>query len=152
MDEQKSPGLTISQVFLLEAHFAHREDALSIPATTRAPDQTINVEIQVMKFQERESAGIVVRAFTDPEDKEGLYRYSVAMMALIEKEEGKENLAPIDFVTANGTTFLFPFLREAIANLTMRGRFGPIWVKPFNVRAVVEKHAAAMEARLAAGQ
>jgi hypothetical protein len=40
-------------------------------------------------------------------------------------------------VINGGVSMVFPFVREAIANLTMRGRFGPVWIDPLNVQAIV---------------
>jgi preprotein translocase subunit SecB len=34
---------------------------------------------------------------------------------------------------------LYPFLREAVANLTGRGRFGPVWLNPFNFMLLAQE-------------
>jgi preprotein translocase subunit SecB len=33
---------------------------------------------------------------------------------------------------------LYPFIREVVANLTIRGRFGPVWLNPFNLRGAIQ--------------
>ena len=43
-----------------------------------------------------------------------------------------------DFLAGPAVALLYPFVREAFANLTLRGRFGPVWLNPFNVRAMAE--------------
>ena len=48
-------------------------------------------------------------------------------------------LRPVEFLARSGVPTLFPFVREAIANITMRGRFGPLWLNPIDVRASVKE-------------
>lgn len=73
------------------------------------------------------------------------YVFDVAMGAIVHADAGEANYAPEQYVTTAGVTLLFPFLREAVANLTMRGLFGAIWIPPFNVRLVTEGAAARSE-------
>ena len=48
MDVTKQPGVHFSQIFLSEAHFSHRADALSLPPETRVSSQPISVEARVV--------------------------------------------------------------------------------------------------------
>jgi preprotein translocase subunit SecB len=139
MDEQKPPGLQIAQIFLLSAQFAHREDALALPAGTREGEQRVGVQIQMREHNTGQAASVAVKVFSDPDSQTALYRYSLEMVGVVEKAPNEENLAPRDFILKGGVTILFPFLREALANLTMRGRFGPVWLKPFNVQAALQE-------------
>ena len=59
------------------------------------------------------------------------------MSALVEQIGGHENFELEAYLKSNGWALLFPFVREALANLTGRGRFGPIWMNPVNVLALV---------------
>jgi preprotein translocase subunit SecB len=53
---------------------------------------------------------------------------------------GQENMALKEFFTTGSAhAVLFPFVREAVANITMRGRFGPVWLNPVNFGALVAK-------------
>lgn len=60
------------------------------------------------------------------------------MTALIEVKPGEANMPLEKYATISGVSLLYPFLREAVANLTQRGRFGPVWLSPLNVAAAVE--------------
>lgn len=146
MDESKQPGLRIAQIFLQSAQFRHRDDALALPADTRPGETSLQVQIRVMGFKEKNAAAVSLRAATDPEDKDTLYQFSVEMMALVEEMPGQENMPAERYVAQMGSTLLFPFLRESVANLTMRGRFGPIWLKPFNLQAVIAGDKSLVEA------
>lgn len=146
MDETKNPGLQISQIFLLRAEFGHREDALSLPANTREGEQRVGINVQFREHNEGRAASVWLRVSSDPEATTALYRYSVEMVGVVEATPGEENLPPREYIVKAGVTLLFPFVRETLANLTMRGRFGPLWIKPFNVQAAVDDETRATNA------
>jgi len=52
---------------------------------------------------------------------------------------GAENMTPLDYAQHVAPVTLMPFAREAVANLTMRGRFGPFWVNPSNMQELIER-------------
>ena len=57
------------------------------------------------------------------------------MTALIRVIPGQENMTIREYLASgNCVAALFPFLREAIANVTGRGRFGPVFLDPINIR------------------
>jgi hypothetical protein len=44
---------------------------------------------------------------------------------------------PLDrYFTTSGAALLYPFVRQVVADLTWRGRFGPVWLNPMNVAAM----------------
>jgi hypothetical protein len=137
MGETKPPALTFSQIFLVAAEFRHREDYLMTPPETRAA-MGATVQARTLVFNKGDAVGVSLRTFTDPADTDALYQYSIEIMAIIEKPASEERLPPLDEITALGATAVFPFLREALANLTMRGRFGPLWIHPFDIRAALK--------------
>lgn len=137
MDSTKQPGLQISQIILLGAKFAHRDDAFALPTTTGIESVPIQVEIKVSGNAGDPATVVRVRAFTG-DDPELLYRFDVEIAALITKVSGEENLDPVEYGRRMGAAALYPFVREAVASLTMRGRFGPLWLKPYNFAAMTE--------------
>jgi len=51
------------------------------------------------------------------------------MVALVRRLPGEGNLSVRDFVlSAASVSLLYPFVREAFAAVTLRGRFGPVWL------------------------
>ena len=38
---------------------------------------------------------------------------------------------------------MVPFLRQTVADVTLRGRFGPIWLNPVNLRLTIAKESGA---------
>ena len=131
MDETKQPGLQFAQIFLASVHFEHRKDALSLPPNTSVGELQIQVNIRAGGTDDEKMGIVAVSVATTGEDP--LYRFSLEMVALVEQEAAAKNLSVQEFVTKFGPATLYPFIRETVANVTGRGRFGPIWLKPFNV-------------------
>jgi len=63
------------------------------------------------------------------------YELKLGMTALVRVIPGQENMTIREYLASgNCVAALFPFLREAIANITGRGRFGPVFLDPINIR------------------
>jgi preprotein translocase subunit SecB len=137
MDKEKQPGLRIGQIFLSVAHFEHREDALSVPHNTKL--EAIVELSSTAAGTEDERRGIITLGVKTVDDKDSLYRFHVEMTALVEVDQDAPNLSVREYATNQGPAMLFPFLREAVANLTGRGRFGAIWLNPFNLQLFAQK-------------
>jgi preprotein translocase subunit SecB len=137
MDPEKQPGIQFAQIFLSSAEFRHRADALSLAPTSRPESQQIQIEVRVLQQTDAitQPAALVVKV-SSAHDEKALYAFSVEMIAIVEREEGAPpNLAPAEYARLQGPAALYPFIREAVVNLTSRGRFGPVYLKPFNFRA-----------------
>lgn len=136
MDETKPPGIAIAQIFLLAAHFEHGQDPLVVPAQPM-PLPELKTKIEVRGgHSEDESQAFVHVIVSTVEDENSIYRFRVEMLGLLVREKDAPNLALGEYVSKGGAALMFPFLREAVANITGRGRFGPIWLKPVNMLAL----------------
>lgn len=137
MDTSPSSGLRIAQVFLLEGHFAHRPDALSLPPATPHAEGLVHCQVRFFEPPDRSTAAASVRIQTPDDDQTALYRYAVEMVVVVNAISGEENVLPSEYIRGPAIVALVPFIREVIANLTMRGRFGPVWLNPMNVQRVL---------------
>ncbi len=146
MAQSAGTGLSISQIILSAVEFRHRSDALQLPASTRHPTANVDVEINLHGDAESKAAAIAIRV-KSRNDEDPLYHLDITMLGIVESQGESVGLTPHSFLVQGGVSMLFPFVREAVANITMRGRFGPIWLNPINVRALVEADSA--EARKA---
>jgi preprotein translocase subunit SecB len=147
-DPSRPPGIAISQVFLEEATFSHRADALALPLDTKPELGNIEIAVEAGLRPDRKAGLLKLSAATRPET-EPLYNVKVKMVGLFEQQSGSENLPMADFLGDSAPALLFPFLREAFANITSRGRFGPVWLNPINTRTFSEafkKNLAALDA------
>ena len=137
MDISKQPGLQIAQVLLLSAQFAHREDALSVEANTVIENLTVNIEAKVAGKTGEPVSVVRLRAATE-KNPEYLYSFDVEIAAVVTRVPNEENLDPFEYARNMGPAAFFPFLREAVASITMKGRFGAVWLKPMNFAALSE--------------
>jgi preprotein translocase subunit SecB len=144
VDPDRQPGLRITQVFLSHARFEYKADPLTLSLPESAAQVQMNVDVQVLDLVQENGppvAGVRVRVRSDPRSVHP-YVFDVSMGAVIESEIGQENYDPKDYVVTAGAALLYPFVREVIANLTQRGRFGAVWIPPFNMQLVMSGQAA----------
>lgn len=137
MDQTKAPGIRIAQILLERAVFEHREDFLALPPNTPigAPDITLTTTAGQSPDNKR---GIIkLRVQTKPEQRP-LYNVDVEMTALVEVEEGKENMSIEQYIRVSGPAMIYPFIRQVVADLTFKGRFGPMWLNPVNFIAAAK--------------
>lgn len=130
MDESKQPGIQIEQIFLHEAHFTHGKNALSLPPTYRIEGLALQIQTKFAGKPGERGALVGVRVQTTEPD--AVYNLAVEVVMVVSAIPGEENLDPLEYVQRMGPSTLFPFLREAVASLTLKGRFGALWLKPFN--------------------
>jgi len=130
MDQSKQPGIQIDQIFLHEAHFTHGKNALSLPPTYRV--EGLSLQLQTKFAGKRGERGALVAVRVQTTDPDGAYNIAVEVVMVVSAVPGEENLDPLEYVQRMGPSTLFPFLREAVASLTLKGRFGALWLKPFN--------------------
>jgi len=133
--EGVAPTVKVAQFFLEHAHLAHRANALGVSSSTTMPPTETIVNVEVAVSADRTTAIVSLQVVVEPSEK-ALYEYDVKMVALLNLEHLQAEGAN-KFVALIGATYLFPFVREAVANLTSRGRFGPVWLQPFNLRNAV---------------
>jgi preprotein translocase subunit SecB len=133
IDPTKQPGIRIAQIFLERASFEHRPDFLAFdPATAVETDIELNLSSGLSSDG---SLGKIQILVSSKQETEPLYRFSFLMTALVEAEEGANYPLP-EYVKANALGMMFPFVRELVANVTSRGRFGPLWLRPVNLVAL----------------
>jgi preprotein translocase subunit SecB len=134
MDRTKAPGIQIGQVFLEHVEFSHREDYLNLPLSTQAVVGDMNVQVETGMSPDAKTGLVRVRVWTIPE-KRPVYNIRVSMAALVAVDPAAPNMPMNTYLAGPGAALLFPFVRQVVADLTWRGRFGPIWLSPTNVLA-----------------
>lgn len=138
MTESTEPKIRIAQVFVSSVIFQHREDALTLPAKTDVGHLPFDVSVEIGTSPAGDQ-GIVKISMETPKEGRPLYYVNVEMIGLVEQEAGAEKNTVRDYLIRSGAFMIFPFMRECIANITARGRFGPVWVKPVNFEALAKR-------------
>lgn len=139
------PPFKIIQLFTTEASMKHRGDYLSRPSNTPHHPQQISVTMKMREANDGAARLVYVVVETNPNDgdEKALYDFSVEMIGIVDEVDSTAfNDRQLVEVVA---TILFPFVRETVANLTGRGRFGPALLNPFNVHGAVQVASEATE-------
>jgi preprotein translocase subunit SecB len=139
----KKPGIRVSQIFLEKATFSHRGDALTMPAGDRANLGRVSIGVQVGLSDDKKNGFARFEVKTEPENQagsEGRPQYDVDIVVTgLFSQTGPDSLPIEEFLRSGAVvSVVFPFLRETLATLTMRGRFGPIYLELFNVQEIAE--------------
>ncbi len=137
LDRSKQPGVKIAQILLERATFRHRDDYLAVaaPPPPEAVVGTINVQVEGGLSEDEKTGLVRMRVQTIPEHRP-LYEFDVAMAAFVMVDPAAPNMPLARYFTTSGAALLYPFVRQVVADLTWRGRFGPVWLNPMNVAAL----------------
>lgn len=138
MNQSSDPKIRIAQVFVSSVGFSHREDALSLPHQTDLGNVSFAVNVEVATAPKGDQGLIRIILQTKPEEKP-LYSIRVEMIGMVVGEDPTESTLAQDYLVNSGAFMMYPFLREFIANLTTRGRFGPLWIRPINFKKIAEE-------------
>lgn len=72
--------------------------------------------------------------------KEQPYSFHVEIVVQLSAIEGDENFPIQDFLLSPASISLaYPFLRQAVADITLKGRFGPVWMNVVNPALLVPR-------------
>jgi preprotein translocase subunit SecB len=138
VDPNRQPGIEFDQIFISTAQFDHIENALSMASNTPHPVYDFNITVSIFENTEDASKAAVTLDLVTRDKPESLYKLHVAITAVIRPVTGQENMPVPEYARNMAPAALYPFLREAIAAITMRGRFGPIYLRPFNFLATTQ--------------
>ena len=131
MDVTKQPGIEIGQIVVERAHFEHREDYLGLDPSTNAGTLPLSLTTSYALALDGQQAAIRLELTTD-RTKRPLYVVEIVIVGIVRVKPGEANMPLHQYAAAHGAGLLFPFVREVVAALTGRGRFGPVWLHPVN--------------------
>jgi protein-export chaperone SecB len=140
MSQSAETNIQIGQIFVSELSFSHRGQPQQMPTNTPIGELPLALEVSIATDGDGKKAFVVLRVMTR-DDEDPIYRFSVTMMGIIWMT-GEQTLDDDPFkryLYQGAPATMYPFMRECIANLTSRGRFGPVWVKPMNFEIIGEK-------------
>lgn len=130
MDPSKDPGIQIVKMFIDTCVFGHQPDPLMLPENAAPKITGFDTEVSLKEMGDRGICQVMLS--THPGSS---YELKLGMTALVRVIPGQENMTIREYLASgNCVAALFPFLREAIANITGRGRFGPVFLDPINIR------------------
>lgn len=139
MTDETAPAINLTQIYCNAASFSHRGEPLNKPGSSPQPPQRCEVRIVYGELNNGEAYQVRVTVASDPNEADVLCDFSVEMIAILELANEIAKALPVAQVCEIGAAFLYPYIRETVQNLTSRGRFAPVLLNPFNIRAAVSK-------------
>ena len=137
MDTTKPPGIRIAQIFLTKSHFEYTVNPVELPPNTAVGEINTTIEVQ-LSVDDADNVGVVSVSVSTAPESTGLYRFQVEMTAIVDRV-GEPNMPIREYVRSAGPPTIYPFLREAVASLTGKARFGAVWLPPVNFAAIASQ-------------
>lgn len=99
------------------------------------------IDISMKCYEKDEHHGDVQLTVSIEPDRDANQPYRVSVTYLGRFRFGKlpDGLTREAFLTKNAAAIMFPYVREAVADLTVRGTFGAIHLPPVNVVAMLSR-------------
>jgi preprotein translocase subunit SecB len=135
MDPNRSPGIQLGQIVVEGAQFQHRSDYLTLEPHTKIDTLPLSMKVEFGLSADKRQGLIRLSVQTDRSARP-LYAIDASIVAIVKAVDGHENMPLDQYAAVSGGAMLMPFMRELVANLTSRGRFGPIWLHPVNFTTV----------------
>lgn len=136
VSEVNGPGIRVEQVILEEVVFSHRADFMQLPADTKADIGTATMKVGVGVTDPPDRALLHFDLESSP-DNRPVYNVRLRLTAFFSATPQTRDFLR-KFATTAGPGLIVPFVREALASITSRGRFGPVWLKAINTRQIVQ--------------
>ena len=138
-DRGKAPGISIDNIFLQSLKFQRTPEMAEYPE--------LKVEFnQENAFSEDGKEMTIELACSIKDEGETLHVYC-NMVGIFSVIEGKENMPLEEYGRAHAPATMFPFIREEIANVTLKAGIPPILLNPMNIFAATKNIAKEIESK-----
>lgn len=134
MDESKQPGIRFENVLLHKLTFSR------VPKVIERPD--LAVELASRANVNDDKTRLVIELDASVKDVKGKsFEVACTMIGFFSVVPGAENFSIEDFAKVNAIALMLPYVREVIANTTLRAGIKPVILPPLNVKSVVTQAA-----------
>lgn len=120
-------GFTLENIILIESSFNRISDVIFDDKVQNSIDINVGVASSEPKI-----AVTVDVAVAQNSDKVEQFRITAKMVGVFKKEGESDIKSDEDFGRINGAAIVFPFVREHIANMALKGGLGTVLIPPVN--------------------
>ncbi|HYW75299.1 MAG TPA: protein-export chaperone SecB [Gammaproteobacteria bacterium] len=146
---QGQPSFTIEHIYLKDCSFESPLSPGVFTSQMEPPEASVNIQTQINALEGREDAREVVLSVTVEavSDERSIFMCEVHMAALVtlfaDTEDTLNRLLGIHVPET-----LFPYVRQGVADLVMRGGFMPMLLQPIDFHAIYEQRSNSGEVML----
>ncbi len=132
MDISKQPGIKFDNIILSKLEF-HRK-----PMVVEKPELDVSCLSKATIDEEKQR--LVLELSADIKEKKAAdFSLQCTIIGFFSVLEGQENLSLKQFSEINAPALLFPYLREVIANITLRSGLKPLILPPINISSFIKQ-------------
>lgn len=147
MDTQKQPGISFDNIILGELSFVRN------PTTSGKSGLNIEFENTASFSEDKKKLMFKLSASVNEKEADGsksTFNLKCQMIGFFSIIDGMQNMSLDEFSKVNAPALMIPYVREIIANITMRSGLKPIILKPINMvsinkEAILDKESALLE-------
>lgn len=143
----------IDQILTESVQFSHRADYFTL-GPEGSTEGRAEFQATFMVADDQPLAMVKLRAKSAPPDgaEPSGYTFDIVVVVMLQVVDGDPRTEQGEKeILAIGINLLIPFMREQVASLTLRGRFGPIWLQPIHVSQVLDSLKRVSEERFGPG-
>jgi preprotein translocase subunit SecB len=131
MDKNRQPGVSFDGVILKALHFERNPQVIEKPSLQVTLTNAVGMSEDKRNLSIEATVDIV-----DPSNKS--FSLKATVVSLFSTIGGQENMSLEEFAKVNGPALLLPYVREIVANTTLRSGLRPVLIPPFNLQAITD--------------
>lgn len=132
-DDKQQPNILIRNVILLSSSF-ERENEFLLPLHAECH---FNYEKKINEIGNEGQCVLTANVSFSDSKNESAAKIKCSFVGLF-SSEGDQNMSMSEFLEYNAAAHVLPFLREHVANLTIKSGIPPLYLPPYNIMALVE--------------
>jgi len=131
MDKNKQPGINFETCFVKEITFKRE------PLFSKKYD--LDIKFNNTNYFNKEKTNCTTELQADIQDKNGSFKIDITVIGIFSVNEDEQNMTLEHFIENNSMAMIFPYLREAIADITRRSGLNAVLLPPINIKAILDK-------------
>lgn len=135
MDNSKQPGISFDSIILNKLVFSRKTEL------TSRPELDVKFKFGAIISDDKNNLQCELAAIIKEIEREGetpAFEIECSVVGLYSIIKGEVNMELDEFAKVNAPAMMLPYLREIIANTTLRAGLKPIILPPLNVYSLIE--------------
>ncbi|MEZ7890167.1 MAG: protein-export chaperone SecB [Candidatus Wallbacteria bacterium] len=132
MNINNQPGILFKNIILTKLNFSRSAEHIENPDLAVDFTAAKKIENNVLMFE------LSSKIFE--KNKKDAFELSCSMVGYFSTDEENPNMSLEKFSEYNAPALMLPYIREVVANTTLRSGLKPVILPPFNIVALINKN------------